>query len=65
MLVDAQELLTVREAAERFGVSVGTVRNWMRQRRIAAYRRQINRRVYVDALEIERMLRIEEVPHAE
>jgi molybdopterin-binding protein len=54
--------LTAREAAQRLGISLDTLRRWDRDGRIATRRDSRNRRV-VDATEIER-LRAEERPHA-
>jgi excisionase family DNA binding protein len=53
MMVAEQELLTVREAARRFNVTVWTVHNWIRRGKIGAYSAQIGNGLYVDANEIE------------
>lgn len=49
-------LITPREAAERFGKSLETVRNWYRSGAIRRYYQELGKRVYVDANEIARKL---------
>lgn len=52
------DLLTVDEAAERFGVSISAVRAWYRRGTIKKYQRQIDKAVFVRASEIERAMQI-------
>ena len=40
---DREQLLTISEAAELLGVSVGTLRNWDRAGKLAAVRHPMNR----------------------
>jgi excisionase family DNA binding protein len=54
------DLLRIKEAAERFGISARTVREWLRLGRIHKYV-QAGHWVYVSAGEIERLRRIERV----
>ena len=50
------DYLTVREAAERLGVSPGTLRNWDRAGRLKAHRNPVNGyRLYSHA-ELEKLL---------
>lgn len=52
------ELLTIAEAARRFGVTPSAVRQWRDAGLIQEYRRELGKaRVFVDACEIERKLR--------
>lgn len=61
---DNRELLTVADAAARFGIAEDKIRAWLRvgpvsgRRRLTKYQSGEGR-VYVDAREIERLLRIE------
>ncbi len=47
------DLITVEEAAQRFGVPVTTVRSWYKTGKIRKYQRQIDKLVFVRASDIE------------
>lgn len=57
-----RELISVQEAAERYGVTIPAVRGWIRTGRIQSYEQKLPRRVYVDAREIERKREIKPKP---
>lgn len=56
-----RELITIQEAAARFGKVPETIRAWLREGKIRKYQNKLDRRVYVDAREIERALAAEPV----
>lgn len=56
------EYLTYPQAAERFSVSVPTVRSWVRAGLIKRYRKPLDKRVYVRVDEIERLRSAEPQP---
>jgi transposase-like protein len=64
-LIDEQELITVAEAARRFGKSPNVIRNWIYRRAITSYKPDIGIRVYVDAKEIEEKTALKERPARE
>lgn len=53
-----QELVSVAEAASRFGVSGPAIREWVRRGLITPYWRELPRQLFVDAREIERKRQI-------
>lgn len=60
-VAEDQELIPLQEASQRFGKSVATLHLWLRLGKIKKYKRQLDRRVFVDAREIERKLRAEPI----
>lgn len=53
-MLSADKLITVAEAAERFGVTASTINAWLARRRINKYRVQVNGTILVDPEEIAR-----------
>lgn len=53
MTQNRQEWLTLEEAAKQFDRSVSTIRNYIKEGHITAYRKPLDKRVYVRFDEIE------------
>lgn len=52
-MAETPDKLTVQEAAQRFGVSPSTIRNWVARGIIRRYRKPVDARIYVSSGEIE------------
>lgn len=58
VMTGKEELITVEEAAQRFGVPEHRVRQWMRTKKIRRFRRPIDGAVFVNAAEIDEAMKI-------
>ena len=55
-MVDESGFLTLEQAAARAGKSLQTIRNWVRAGLLKRYRKPLDKRIYVRADELARLL---------
>jgi excisionase family DNA binding protein len=57
-----KEYVTLDEAAQKYGVSRSTLFRWIREHQLAGYRKAKDRRTYVNAADVRRLLRYPLIP---